>query len=334
MSDDPMPPPTRRGWLVPIGGALGDPAIFERFLALCGGGGARVAVIPVASRLARAGDEYAETFRHHGAGEAVVLDFRSRLDGAHPDAQHELGRADGVFFTGGDQVRLAEVIGYTPAAHLLRRRFAREALPIAGTSAGASFLSEQMIARGWSGQRPRAGMVTLGTGLGVAPRLIIDQHFRERRREGRLRAAVALAPDCVGVGVDENTAAFIAPDGTMEVVGAGAVTVVDARGARPPADDPGERRTGVERRGLVRHAGPDRRAPAGSAGFDSAAIDSATFDSAASGRPGAGDRPRVHRVHAMRPSAPLFDPRTTRVCLVHAGECYLLDGAAHGPIAA
>jgi hypothetical protein len=165
----------------------------------------------------------------------VVLDFRSRVDGEHADAQQELGRADGVFFTGGDQVRLAEVLGYTASARLLRRRFTEEALPIAGTSAGASFLSEHMIARGWSGNRPRAGMVSMATGLGVAPGLIIDQHFRERRREGRLRTAVALAPACVGVGVDENTAAFIAPDGTMAVVGAGAVTVVDAAGARPAA---------------------------------------------------------------------------------------------------
>jgi cyanophycinase len=70
-----------------------------------------VAVIPVASRLARTGDEYAEAFRRHGAGDAVVLDFRSRVDGEHADAQEELGRADGVFFTGGDQVRLPRCSG-------------------------------------------------------------------------------------------------------------------------------------------------------------------------------------------------------------------------------
>ena len=302
-----MQHPTRRGWLVPIGGALGDPAIFARFLALCGGPGARVAVIPVASRLPRTGDEYAETFRRHGAGEAVVLDFRTRVDGEHTDALQELGRADGVFFTGGDQVRLAEVLGFTATARLLRRRFAQEALPIAGTSAGASFLSDHMIARGWGGNRPRAGMVSMATGLGVAPGLIIDQHFRERRREGRLRTAVALAPDCVGLGVDENTAAFIGPDGAMDVVGAGAVTVVDAAGAQPPAAGQGERRAGHDRRRLVRHVPPagvtDRREPA------------------------AGVR-GVHHLHPSRPAAPLVDPRTVRVRLVQAGEHLALGTTA------
>ncbi len=225
--------PSTCGWLVPIGGGLADPAIFERFLELCGGAGARLVVIPVASRLPRTGFEYADALRRHGAGDVAVLDVRTRADSEDPDALASLARADGVFFTGGDQVRLAEVLGGTPVARVLRRRWAQDALPVAGTSAGASYLSERMIARGWSGARPRTGMVTLITGLGVATHLVIDQHFRERRRQGRLLSAIATEPDCTGVGVDENTAAFVAPGGELTVIGAGAVTVVDAATARP-----------------------------------------------------------------------------------------------------
>ncbi len=224
-----------RGWLVPIGGGLADPAIFERFVELCGGSGARLVVVPVASSLPRTGHEYADALRRHGASAVAVLDVRTRSDSENPDALAAVERADGVFFTGGDQVRLAEVLGGTPIARVLRRRWAESELPVAGTSAGASYLSERMIARGWSGPRPRAGMVTLITGLGLATDLVIDQHFRERRRLGRLLTAVALEPECLGVGVDENTAAFIAPDGEATVVGAGGITVIDAADATPLA---------------------------------------------------------------------------------------------------
>jgi hypothetical protein len=110
----PTPDPSARGWLVPIGGALFDPEIFTRFLALCGGPGARIAIIPVASRLPRTGAEYADAFRRHGASDVAVLDFHSRVDSEHPELLDELARCDGVFFTGGDQVRLAEVLGGTP----------------------------------------------------------------------------------------------------------------------------------------------------------------------------------------------------------------------------
>ena len=311
MLDADMPPPTPlaeapdlrpfapafappHGWLVPIGGALFEPEIFTRFLGLCGGPGARVAVIPVASRLPRTGAEYADAFRRHGAGDAAVVDFRSRVDSEHPELLAELQRCDGIFFTGGDQVRLAEVLGGTPVARLLRRRCA-EGMPVAGTSAGASYLSERMIARGWSGARPRPGMVTLTTGLGLAPHLVIDQHFRERRRQGRLLSAVALTPGTAGLGVDENTAAFLAPDGTMEVVGAGTVTVVR----------PGSRTRSV---GALVHDG--------AAGLRTDA-------------PSAVRLPRGERRRVPRPAPALvLDPATLDVSVIPAGRRVHLDEPA------
>src|SRR5204863_2717153 len=101
------------------------------------------------------------------------------------------------------------------------------AVHIAGTSAGAAFLSEHMIAFGEEGSTPRAGMVSLTPGLGLTNRIVVDQHFRQRDRLGRLLTALAYNPFAHGIGLDEDTAAFIGPDDTMDVVGSGAVTVVD-----------------------------------------------------------------------------------------------------------
>jgi cyanophycinase len=132
-----------------------------------------------------------------------------------------------VFFTGGNQLRITTLIGGTPVAKLIRERNAH-GMHVAGTSAGAAVLSEHMIAFGEEGGSPRAGSVGLSPGLGLTNRFIIDQHFRQRDRLGRLTTALAFNPFAVGIGLDEDTAAFIGPDNTLEVEGSGAITVVDA----------------------------------------------------------------------------------------------------------
>ena len=136
--------------------------------------------------------------------------------------------ADGVFVTGGNQMRLTTVLGGTEVATLLRERNMKDGLHLAGTSAGAAFVSEHMIAGGDEGGTPRAAMVRLAAGLGLTNKVIIDQHFRQRDRLGRLLAALAYNPFPVGLGLDEDTAAFIGPDNVIEVVGKEALTVVDA----------------------------------------------------------------------------------------------------------
>jgi cyanophycinase len=118
------------------------------------------------------------------------------------------------------------MIGGTSMAKALRRRNS-EGVHVAGTSAGAAFLCEHMIAFGKEGASPRARIVTLAPGLGLTNRVIIDQHFRQRDRLGRLLTALSYNPFAVGIGLDENTAAFIGPDETLEVVGGGALTIVD-----------------------------------------------------------------------------------------------------------
>jgi cyanophycinase len=119
------------------------------------------------------------------------------------------------------------MIGGTRVAKAIRRRN-REGVHVAGTSAGAAFLCEHMIAFGKEGASPRARIVTLAPGLGLTNRVIIDQHFRQRDRLGRLLAALAYNPFAVGIGLDEDTAAFIDPGDRLHVHGAGAITVVDA----------------------------------------------------------------------------------------------------------
>jgi cyanophycinase len=135
-------------------------------------------------------------------------------------------RATGIFITGGNQLRLSTILGGTPVARSIRRLNAA-GVHMAGTSAGAAIISEHMIAGGRSGASPRESGVVLAPGLGLTNRVIIDQHFNRRGRMGRLLAALSFNPFVCGLGIDENTAAFIGPDGNMEVVGHGTVSVVD-----------------------------------------------------------------------------------------------------------
>ena len=221
-----------RGYIVPVGGAeekMGDVAILRRFAALCGGEKCRVAIIPTASMLSETGGRYEQLFRDLGVKHAQALHIAHRSDCERQEWLDVLDQVDGVFLTGGNQLRLSTMIGGTEVAKALRRRNA-EGMHVAGTSAGAAFLCEHMIAFGKEGASPRARNVTLAPGLGLTNRIIIDQHFRQRDRLGRLLTALAYNPFAIGIGLDENTAGFIAPDETLEVVGSGALTIVDPSG--------------------------------------------------------------------------------------------------------
>ena len=184
-------------------------------------------MIPTASRKLDTGSRYLDLFERLEAGSATIVDFATREDGQRDDYLRAIENASGVFFTGGNQLRISTILGGTTAAKLIRTRNAH-GMHVAGTSAGASILSEHMIAFGKEGSSPRAGSVRLAPGLGLTNRFIIDQHFRQRDRLGRLVAALAYNPFAIGIGLDEDTAAFIGPDNTLEVEGSGAVTVVDA----------------------------------------------------------------------------------------------------------
>jgi cyanophycinase len=224
-----VPQGRSRGWLIAIGGAENkenDPRILERFVRVSGGAQSDIVVIPTASRVHETGPRYEHLFSEIGARRVTVMDFDTRRDCREAGRLTRIEEASGIFFTGGNQLRLTTLLGGTPVAKLIRAANAR-GVTVGGTSAGASILSEHMIAAGDEGSAVIAGSVRLAPGLGLTNRFIIDQHFRQRDRFGRLLTALAYNPFAIGIGLDEDTAAFIGPDETLEVEGSGGVTIVD-----------------------------------------------------------------------------------------------------------
>ncbi len=220
----------KRGYIVPIGGAeerMRDPAILKRFVELCGGESSRIVIIPTASKLRSTGSDYEKVFKDLGVREVRSLAYQDRADCERQSWLHVLEQADGAFFTGGNQLRLSTTLGGTSVANMLRDRNRSGDLHIAGTSAGAAIMSQHMIAFGEEGATPHADMVTLVPGLGIVENLIVDQHFRQRDRLGRLLSALAYNPSSIGIGLDEDTAAIISHDGSIEAAGSGAITIVD-----------------------------------------------------------------------------------------------------------
>lgn len=220
---------SERGYIIPIGGAeekFHNPEILDRFVEVCGGKSARIAIIPTASELEDTGRNYEKLFRKLGIKHARVLQMLTREDCQSQKFLDYIEGSQGIFMTGGNQLRLSTTLGGTPVAQMIRRRNAA-GMHVAGTSAGAAFMPEHMIAGGDEGSTPSPDMVTMAPGLGLTNSFIIDQHFRERDRLGRLLTALAYNPFAVGIGLDEDTAAFIRPGDCLEVVGSGGITIID-----------------------------------------------------------------------------------------------------------
>jgi cyanophycinase len=215
-----------------IGGAEDkrrDRVILSRFVDMAGGPDADIVVISTASSMGEeAAARYAEVLTELGAGAVSGLRPLTREQANGPDVLERMSSASGVFLTGGNQLRLVSVIGGTRLEDALASAHDRGAV-IAGTSAGASAAAAHMVAFGRSGASPKHRMIHLAAGLGLVDGIVVDQHFEQRGRWGRLLAAVALSPGLLGIGLDEDTAAVIYPDRTLEVIGRGAVTIVDGR---------------------------------------------------------------------------------------------------------
>jgi cyanophycinase len=219
----------RRGPLLAIGGAedkFRDRVILSRFVEMSGGSSARIVVIPTASSLPDAGHLYVTVFKELGARSADVLTVTTREDAGDDRLVDLIENSTGIFLTGGNQIRIAAMLGGTRVAAMLDRKNL-EGTPVAGTSAGASVMSSVMIAGGRSGDTPRRQLARMSPGLGLVDSMIIDQHFRERNRVGRLVTMVSYNPGLLGLGIDEDTAAIITAEGLIEVIGRGSVLVVD-----------------------------------------------------------------------------------------------------------
>jgi cyanophycinase len=233
--------PSRRvtqGPVMPIGGAEEtEPGgeILQRFVDLAGGKKARIAIIPTASDdPQRSGEGYAELFREMGVKEADWLRVERREDANAEPALDLLRMATGIYITGGDQARLVELLVGTLVMECIRTRNA-DGVIVAGTSAGASILSALMMAGGTgvggdsNGSAARKGMVDVVAGFGLVQDIIIDQHFSQRGRLGRLLSVFAGTPGLIGIGLDEDTAALIDREGTLQALGSNMVTIVDGR---------------------------------------------------------------------------------------------------------
>lgn len=232
--DSAAAPAETAGPLLVIGGAedkLGPKTILARFVELAGGADAVIAVVSTASSL---GDEIHDVYdvllRGLGAGEVGFLRPTTRKEADGPGCAELLDRATGVFLTGGNQALLTTIVAGTRLHRCLHDAHRRGAV-IGGTSAGASALSAHMISFGTPGDVPKHRMASLVAGLGLLPGTIVDQHFGERNRIGRLLAAVASSPSELGIGVDEDTAAEVHPGGTLRVLGRGTIVVVDGHEA-------------------------------------------------------------------------------------------------------
>jgi cyanophycinase len=217
--------------LVIVGGAedrLQDRVILRKFADYCGSSQARIRVITAAS-----GDpegvwqSYQNVFRALGVEDVQRLAIDDR-DSAHAaPLQAEILQADGIFMSGGDQSKLMNSLWDTPAYQSLHQSFHLNRCCIGGTSAGAAVMSRHMIAQGPAVLRPRKDAVDTDIGLGLLSQAVVDQHFSERRRLARLLSTLAMRPDLLGVGIDEDTALVIEKGQALEVIGKGTVTLVD-----------------------------------------------------------------------------------------------------------
>jgi cyanophycinase len=221
------------GPLVIIGGAEdrdGDCLVLREFLRLAGGRKAHIAVMTAATSMPEeVGGDYIRIFERLGAELVEVVRTESRKDAEREDALRIIDQASGIFFTGGDQSRIVDFIKGTLLDAAIHRRH-QEGAVIGGTSAGAAMMPDEMIVGGASVSNPSVDAVQMGPGMGFLPGIVIDQHFAQRGRLGRLLAALVQQPAVLGLGIDEDTAIVVKGDEFI-VVGQGAITVVDETSA-------------------------------------------------------------------------------------------------------
>ena len=222
------------GKLMIIGGAedkKGECRILRRFLQEAGGRDSRITVLTAATEYPQqVGTEYKGIFQALGAKQVDILDVSNRSQANLEGLSQQLSHASGVFFTGGDQLRITGLLGGTLLGRTLHDLYHRGVM-VAGTSAGASVMSDTMIVGGESGT-PKKETIAMAPGLGLLRAIVIDQHFAQRGRVGRLLSAIAQNPYVLGIGIDEDTAILVGSDAEFSVMGSQTVTVIDASASR------------------------------------------------------------------------------------------------------
>lgn len=220
------------GPLLIIGGAEDkehDKTILKRFVELCGGKKAHIGVATAATtEPEKAAKTYSDIFKELGAELVEPLLLESREIANDAKVLNVLDSLTGVFFSGGDQLRISSTISGTPFEEKLID-LNKKGLVIAGTSAGASVMSTHMIVGGANDDSAKKSVVNLSAGMGLIYGVVIDQHFAQRGRVGRLLSVIAQNPHTLGIGIDEDTAIEVSKDGIFAVIGSQTVTVLDGQ---------------------------------------------------------------------------------------------------------
>ncbi len=220
------------GNLLIIGGAedkWGTSSVLKNAIEMCGGTEAKITVLTTATQKPQeVGEEYRAVFSRLGVKAIDILNIDSRNEANKDSVVQKLSGAAGVFFTGGDQLRITSIIGGTKTFDTLSDLY-KNGIPIIGTSAGASAMSSTMIVDGNNNSAARKCTLGMSPGLGFLESIIIDQHFEQRGRLGRLLVGVAQNPSILGIGIDEDTAIKVNSNASFEVVGTNCVTVIDGK---------------------------------------------------------------------------------------------------------
>jgi cyanophycinase len=221
-----------KGKLMIIGGAEdkeGDCTILKKLVDLAGRRDANIVIMTVASEYPeRIGNEYTHIFKRLGVENINAIHIHSRQDANYDEFVGRIEKASCIFFTGGDQLRITSLLGGTKAEEILKKAYYRGVV-IAGTSAGASVMSETMITSGNDDDAPKKCTLKMAPGLGLLKDVVVDQHFAQRGRIGRLLTAIAQNPHMLGLGLDEDTAVIINNDAVFEIIGSHAVTILDGK---------------------------------------------------------------------------------------------------------
>jgi cyanophycinase len=207
--------------------------ILKRILSEMKGPDSHVEVITTASVIPEeVGENYIQAFGKLGCTKVGVIHIKNRNDVVLPEYTERIRKADGVMFTGGNQLRLSMIFGGTEFLRVITERYMNEKFVIAGTSAGAMAMSNTMIYQGSSTGALLKGEVKITTGLAFIKDVIIDSHFVTRGRFGRLAQAVASNPGCIGIGLGEDTGVLVTEGNRMEAIGSGLILIFDGHNIR------------------------------------------------------------------------------------------------------
>jgi cyanophycinase len=202
--------------------------ILRRFVEEAGGPSVRIEIFTTASMIPNeVGNNYLNAFGRIGCTNVGVMHIRNRQDIINEKYLERVRNCEAVMFSGGNQMRLSAIFGGTKMLDMLLNRYHTEQFTVAGTSAGAMAMSNTMIYEGNAMRAHLKGEVKITTGLGFIDDVIIDSHFEKRGRFGRLSQAVASNPQCIGIGLGEDTGMLITDGNKMEAIGSGLVVIID-----------------------------------------------------------------------------------------------------------